>query len=56
MFKISSLSPLLSLCLSLFFIRINSLSREMREQRLLLEKMYDVMSKNDVNRSLNDAD
>lgn len=38
----------------IFFTRINSLSGQMREQRLLLEKMYEVITKNDVSRTLSD--
>ncbi|KAJ7386254.1 hypothetical protein OS493_010658 [Desmophyllum pertusum] len=34
--------------------RINSLSSEMKEQRILLEKLYQVMSKNEARRSLSD--
>lgn len=34
--------------------RINSLGREMKEQRIILEKMFDVISKNDATRTLDD--
>lgn len=37
-----------------FFIRINSLSKELKEQRVLLEKLYQVMSKNEPRRTLSE--